>query len=272
MRQALLQVDAERLKKLSKVLGNEAVAGRVLQNEKIRDELLAFIQERLQAISLAQRQEKQALKNRAEWFRRLQRGEKGVSLPEPTRWAGPAVLYKRAADAICAGELGRGTEILRQAVEGDRATMKAVPIQVQLTEGQRALASEPAETMEVQSGEGCTPTTAPQISQLANRVVSESDTADAVTIFRNAKPHEWWTVGEDDEKEQEEQRKNPKLSKRLREPAAQADLAKRPDVPVAKTHIARRVNTEVGVEKSGEARGKSATKDSTEREAKTPKR
>jgi hypothetical protein len=257
VRDALMQVDAERLKKLTKVLGNGAMATRVAQNERVRDELLAFIQERLNAISLAQRREKQAMKNRADWFRRLQKGEKGVALPEPTRWSAPAMLYKRAADAVCAGELGRGTELLRQAVESDRATMKAVPSQVQLTDSERTSASEPAATMEVQSGEGCTPTAAPEISQLANRVIAESDTADLVTIYREPKRHAWWEVAEDDEIEKQKQKDNPKTSKRLREPAAQADLERRPAVAPERTMAVQAVKTSVEGPKR-EPKGKKA--------------
>ena len=260
VRQSLLQLDAERLKKLAKVLGNEAIATRVLQNERLRDELLAFIQERLEAITIAQRQEKQALKNRSEWFRRLQRGEKGIALPEPTRWAVPAILYKRAADAVCAGELGRGTELLRQAVESDRATMKAVPGQVALTEKERAPAREPAETMEVQSGEGCTPTTAPQIDQLANRVVAESDTADAVTLYRQPRQHAWWTLQEEDAPELQKQDDNPRSSKRLREPAAQRDQTTRPDVSVQSPRVVQAVNTSVKGPKRADPTAEHATR------------
>jgi len=231
VREALQGASPEQLRRLGRVLGNDALTGKMAHNEHLRDALLAFVAERLQAIELAQRAEKRAMQERGSWFRRLMRGERGLTLPEPGRWAGPAQLYRKAAEAICAGELGRGAELLKQATEADRATFKAAPKQLDLTSKERRPAADPAALAEVSSGEGCAPTTAPQVLAAAERIEAVSDAARAVPIWPVEGPHHWWEA-EVEEEEDPARTGDRKLGKRLREPAAQADLARRPDAQV----------------------------------------
>ena len=197
-------------------------------NDRVRDVLLAFLTERLQALEAAQKAERRAVRNRSEWFRRVMRGEKGVALPEPQRWAGPALLYQRAAQALCAGELGRGADLLRQATEADRACHKSAPKQLELGARARVPAEEPAAIAEVQAGEGCAPTTAPAALAAASRIVAVGDTADAVPVWSVGKAHHWWELEIDEDAEEKARRAGESPSRRLREPAAQADLARRP--------------------------------------------
>lgn len=227
VREALEGASPEQLRRLGKVLGNEALVGKMAQNERLRDALLAFVAERLQAIELAQRAEKRAMEERGGWYRRLMRGERGLSLPEPSRWGGPALLYRKAAEAICAGELGRGAELLEQATEADRATFKALPGQVELAAKDRRPPGDADAAALVQAGEGCAPTTAPELFAAAERIEAVTEAARAVGVYPNRGPHHWWEV-EVDEEEDPARTGDKKLGKRLREPAAQADLARRP--------------------------------------------
>jgi hypothetical protein len=257
VRDALLEAGAERLRKLAKVIGNDALAGKVAQNDKLRDELLGFIQARLEAIQLAQQAEKKAMRERKLWFRRLARGEKGLSLPEPTRWAAPALLYKKAGEAICGGDLGRGADLLKQATEADRATFKAAPKQLGLNAMQRKGASDPGELHAVTAGEGCTPTTAPELERLADRIANVSDTMDPVALDRRYRPHDWWEQV-DDEGEEKKRKEDPRRSKRMREPAAERDATGRGEHvgPAVETGVARSVKVGVqGAERRLEAVG-----------------
>ncbi len=230
---ALLGAGPEQLRRLGKVLGNDALASKMGLNDRVRDVLLAFLTERLQALEAAQKAERRALRNRSEWFRRVMLGERGVALPEPQRWAGPALLYQKAAQALCAGELGRGADLLRKATEADRACHKSAPKQLELSTRARVPAEEPAAIAEVQAGEGCAPTTAPAALAAASRIVAVGDTADAVPVWSVGKSHNWWELEIDEEAEEKARRAGESPSRRLREPAAKADLARRPDRPAA---------------------------------------
>ncbi|MBM4366085.1 MAG: hypothetical protein FJ102_07705 [Deltaproteobacteria bacterium] len=225
-REALREADAQQLRRLGKALGNDALQGKIAGNDKLRDALLALVQERLQAIQLAQQAEMRAMRNRADWYRRLLRGEKGVMLPEPGRWAAPAQLYKKAAEAICAGELGRGADLLKQATEADRATFKSVPEQVEISSQARAGPEAGAAVLAVREGEGCNPTTAPRLLALADTIVNAAQRPDLVGALRPLRPHQWWEV-EVDEDEEKKQKDDPKKSARLRQPAAQGDTGAR---------------------------------------------
>lgn len=231
VREALEGASAEQLRRLGRVLGNDALSGKVAGNDRLRDALLAFVAERLQAIELAQRAEKKALQTRGDWFRRTMRGERGITLPEPSRWAGPAHLYRKAGEALCAGDLGRGADLLRQATEADRATFKAAPKQLDLRPKERAAAVDPAAMQEARAGEGCNPTTAPELFAAATRIEAVTQDARAVGIWPTRGQHHWWEA-EVEEEEDPARTGDRKLGKRLREPAAQADLARRPDAPV----------------------------------------
>ncbi len=230
---ALLGAGPEQLRRLGKVLGNDALANKMELNDRVRDVLLAFLTERLQALEAAQKAERRALRNRSEWFRRVMRGEKGVALPEPQRWAGPALLYQKAAQALCAGELGRGADLLRKATEADRACHKSAPKQLELSTRSKVPAEEPAAIAEVQAGEGCAPTTAPAALAAASRIVAVGDTADVVPVWSVGKAHNWWELEIDEEAEEKARLAGESPSRRLREPAAKADLARRPDRPAS---------------------------------------
>ncbi len=223
VREALRQADVQQLRRLGKAIGNDALSGKIAGNDKLRDALLTLVQERLQAIQLAQQAELKALRNRGDWYRRLLRGEKGLKLPEPTRWAAPAQLYKKAAEAICAGELGRGADLLRQATESDRANFKALPKQVEIPAADRKGATSSPALAEVREGEGCNPCSAPQVLALADRITAVGQTADLVGQVRVLPPHQWWAAeeGEDEEQKKKEESK----ASRLAEPAARRDTA-----------------------------------------------
>ncbi|GDX80759.1 hypothetical protein LBMAG42_25700 [Deltaproteobacteria bacterium] len=232
VRRLLADANVEQLRRLGRALGNEALAGKLAQNDQLRDLLLAVVQERLQAIALAQQAELKALHERGPWWRRLRRGERGITMPEPTRWAAPAKLFRQAADAICAGDLGRGADLMKQAGESERTHRKAVPRQVKLPAEAPTSPIATAALAEVRDGEGCTPRSAPELFQLAARIENVGQAADNVGQIANARHAGVWWESEVDEDEDKKPKDGAPRSRRLQEPAAAADMARRPAAEV----------------------------------------
>lgn len=228
VRKLLADANVEQLQRLGRALGNEALSGKLTQNDQLRDLLLAMVQERLQAIAQAQQAELKALHERGPWWRRLRRGERGITMPEPTRWGEPARLFQQAASAICAGDLGRGADLMKQASESERTHRKAVPRQVKLPAEAPASPIQSATLNEVRDGEGCTPTTAPELFQLATRIENVGQTTDNIGQIANARHAGVWWETEADEDEDKKPKEGAPRSRRLQEPAAAADLARRP--------------------------------------------
>lgn len=248
VRRLLADASVEQLKRLGRALGNEGLAAKLGHNDALRDLLLDVVRERLAAIEAAQKAELKSLHERGPWWRRLQRGQRGIAMPEPTRWAEPARLFRQAADSLCAGDLGRGAELLKQATESERAHRKAVPTQVKLARESAPGTGVPAAIGEVHDGEGCTPTTAPDVVALAGRIENVAETHRDATHLPNARhAGQWWEV-EVDEEAEKKLRDNPRSSKRLLEPAAAADLRKRGGSrQVVPAEAVREVRTEVAV-------------------------
>jgi hypothetical protein len=226
-RRLLADASVEQLRRLGKALGNGGMVGKLAANDAVRDALLAVVHERLQAIEGAQNAELDSLERRAQWWRDLRRGARGVGLPEPTRWGQVARLYRQATVSVCSGDLGRGVDLLRQALDAERAARKAVPDQVVLPASTEPPRSQPAVMADVKDGEGCTPTQAAATLAIADRIENVSTTQDAAARLPNT-GRVWWGETAEGEEETPEEGASPG-SKRLQEPAAKADLQRRPD-------------------------------------------
>lgn len=246
-RKLLGDASADQLRRLGRRLGNDALAGTIAQNNQMRDLLLAVVRAHLEMIALAQKAELKALAERGAWWRRLRRGEPGVARPEPARWAEPARLFREAAEAVCAGDLGRGADLLKQADERERAHRKATPKQVKLPAVSSTAGVERAAIAEVHDGEGCTPTTAPDVTHMASLIENVTESADPAGSLANAR-HKgvWWEAEEEDEEGKGATEGAPR-SRRLEEPAARADMERRPvvqpvgvEAPTPKSRTPRR--------------------------------
>lgn len=282
-RRLLADANVEQLRRLGKALGNGAMAGKIAHNDSVRDALLAVIQERLDAVDRAQRAELRALRERSGWWRDLRRGARNVALPEPTRWGEVAKFYRQATVAVCRGDLGRGVDLVRQAFAAERKARKNVPSQVVLPREAELGRADPGVMADVQDGEGCTPCTAPATLALADRIENVSASEDAASrLLNTGRDRVWWAEGEEveeaDEAEQEKAQAPSPGSRRLLEPAAQADLKRRPDVGVPQVAPpVRRVRTELSprAPEQAEPEGAAPLSDEgpeTERPRRRPKR
>lgn len=198
----LRDAGSRELARMADRLGNDRVRGLVGEAAARRDALVRFIEQRLAEIAAAQEAELREMRDRADWWRRLGRGGGGVALPDPTRWREAARGYRDAAEALCAGHLGRAVSLLERAVEADRAAFRSMPPQVEMEEARRRPVDGPPETVGVGAGEGCPRTEAPAVLQAADRIVRVCDTMDQVPMPQAMRRHEGWWAEEDEDEEE----------------------------------------------------------------------
>ncbi|MFH1462870.1 MAG: hypothetical protein ABIO70_00580 [Pseudomonadota bacterium] len=196
----------EQIKAMAKDLGNKAMQDRLARATGKRDALMAFIVERLGKVRDMQQREHEVLNRRTDWWRDLAWQQPGVWLPEPERWGPVARAYRQAAEALAAGHLTRGAQLLEQAMEAERATQEALPWGLGLRPEEDAPSSDvdhgPEAMDGIGDGEGC-----PQGELPAGIAVAAE-----VERFRQAAPegrqirvvphdHPWWEEEEEEEEE-----------------------------------------------------------------------
>lgn len=197
-RDRLRDAGSKELARLAKKVGNGQVGALLGSAKEKRDALLAFIQQRLAAIQAVQQAEQKEMADRREWWLQVARGKPGFTLPDPTRWHKAALLYKRAAEAVCAGDLGRGGHLLDAAVRAERAAFETVPTQVDLPSTLSAPTAAPDERPFVDEGETAPPTQAPAVMKTADTILRVTTTSDAVPVLRNNPVHHWWDAPEEE--------------------------------------------------------------------------
>jgi hypothetical protein len=196
--EALKDVGSADLQKLAKKLGNDDVQALMGESRDKRDQLLQFIHERLSSMDVAQKAEQDAMKSQRVWWDEVAKGKPGFTLPDPTRWRHAAELYRKATEALQGGNLGRAADIMKSAIEADRAAFEALPTQVKLPADRRAGPTDPATMAKISSGEGCPVTRAPQIIEAADRISSVTERAEKVPGYDFFERHNWWEAPEEE--------------------------------------------------------------------------
>lgn len=244
-RERLQDAGSKELAKLAKKIGNSQVGSMLGAAREKRDALLRFIHQRLAQVQAVQRAEQDEMRDRRQWYLRLARSTPGYTLPDPTRWRETAVLYKRAAQSACAGDLGRAGHLLDDAVRAERAAWQNVPKQVDVPDAMKAPAENAEERPFVEEGEGCPPTAAPEVMHLADSVIRLSDSMPEVGAGPNRPTHNWWEIVEE-ELPEEKRRGGEKGAARgafsvpheaeAREKEPEKPPAKEPEVEPARVH------------------------------------
>lgn len=199
---------SKKLQKLSAKLGNKELDGKLKTAGKRRDGLLAFIVERLQTIESVQSKELTEMSDVRDWFREVAKRTPGFTLMDPTRWHEAASLYKKAAETICNGNLGRGRDMIERAVEAEHAAFESLPKQVEpnLDPHEQTAAAEPAEMGHIPENGQCPRTAVPEEIDLANRILNVQQVQAEIPPQR-LPPHTrmkmWWEEEEEEEEEQE---------------------------------------------------------------------
>ncbi len=200
---------AELLKAMAQGLGNQAVQQRLKRAGGKRDELLAFIAERLRNIQRAQHQESSLLKGKDTWWREAARNRPEVWSPEPERWGRVAREYREAIDALCRGDLGRGARLLERAMASERDAIDAMPRGLGLHPEEGSLSGDilhgPEAGDSIGDGEGCTACERPKEElRVAAEIERFSHTARPLRGLRIAPAGTPWWEEEEEEEEEEE--------------------------------------------------------------------
>jgi hypothetical protein len=193
------EAGAKELTVLATKVGNDRVGDLVKDATQRRDALLAHILQRLGALKGAQSAELRAMSDRRVWFDEVARGQTGFALPDAGRWREPALLYRRAAEALCGGDIGRGADLLRRAADAEAAAFASMPGQVDLPTSERQAARAPTEAMSAHDGETCPVTHAPSLFKLADSVIRIADRAPEVAHPRQHRRKAWWQNEEEDD-------------------------------------------------------------------------
>lgn len=196
---------ASRIQQLAKAVGNDEIAKRIAQGNATRDQMLAFVTERLQGVKELQTREL-ALTNKEasfDWWRAA--GDAGMKLPEPepTRWHATARAYDEAVQALCRGDLRRGQELLQKAIEVEEQTTDEMTDLVDTTEAWRAEALDPglfAALVAASPTAGAAAVPEAIRSLVAEITHVEQTVPDATNKLRRRDP--WWTLDEDEDGEE----------------------------------------------------------------------
>jgi hypothetical protein len=187
-----------RIQQLAKLLGNDEIARRITDGNASRDQMLAFVTERLAVVQELQDREIQLTKRSADYP--LPKGLDPRDLARPTRWHATAEAYEAAVKAICRGDLRRGQELLERAQQVERDTIEHLSRLVDTGEAWRAgqldagaLATLVAET----PVSGACGEPADLRARIDAILAVQQTVPDRATPRREADP--WWTLDEGDE-------------------------------------------------------------------------
>lgn len=211
---ALRDPASQQLRTAAAKQGNGAHQAATSGSDSKRDEILHWIAHRLaQAQVLQQRELDQIAKQRV-WYDEVAHKKGNFALPDPTRWKHCANLYQQAIQQLCAGHLGRGAQLLDQAVEAERAVYHSLPAQVKRDDQHQAPLGAPDARMGISSGASCGTTHAHEMTDLARHLSAVTEHAGDVAQPQRNRPHTWWS-----ESKAEPEHKKPAAKKK---PAAAA--------------------------------------------------
>ena len=200
-------VDSRILQKISKSMGLSGLQSELNQRSHQRDELLAFVCHRLQKVQQVQQLELAEMDNNREWFRDVARGKPGYFLPQPTRWHECAESFKRAAQAFCQGHLGRGKQLLEQALEQEKSAYDSLPKQVseQLNKKDRSGDAAPSAVGDISQTAVCPVINQPKELRIADQILNVQDVMRNVSPLRRLGALKWWESPEEEEQEEQEE-------------------------------------------------------------------
>lgn len=193
-----------RVRQLQRGLGNDELRQQLDQGRADRGTMLAHVIDRLGVIEELQSRELRLLDRGAtfEWWRAVSRDDnEDVSVPDPNHWHEVARTYKLASEALCAGNLGRGHELLERAMKLDDHEVDKMTELVDTT----GVDFETRPDVGVLDGlvgvgnvEPCAP---PEGIEVADRILSiQVDIHRTPEVRKGASP--WW--GEDEEEDEED--------------------------------------------------------------------
>ena len=178
----------------AQAVGNRETQRQLLTSQKSREALLEIIVGRLSIMRHLQLKENDLLKSRDEWFYAVHRGTD--NLPNPGRWKLATEHYKKAATALCRGDISQGLSLLEAAQEAEAEAHHNLP------KGMGEVKKPPTSTATPNDSPSQTaPCATPSGLVIADRILSLNPTvADAST--RKKSLHDWF--GPEIEEEEED--------------------------------------------------------------------
>lgn len=201
-RGAIRDPGAERLLRMGGAVGNDELLQRLQRGNASRDELLAHLCTRLEAMREAQQREVEAgLPNamRDHWKGIADEHKAEIVEPEPTRWHEAAGTYEQAAYQLCRGDLAQGHQLMERAIAQEQAAFDAVSAHIDVGDLRNDEAA-PVVGGDVALDAPCTPVDAPPEVGLAREIQNVTQTAPSVP-WRPRTRDPWWTLEEDEEEE-----------------------------------------------------------------------
>jgi hypothetical protein len=197
------EANSAQLQQIAKVMGNQHLSQSLQGSAAQRDTMLAHICERLNVLQGAQSKERQSMSREREWFKGVAKGADGYHLPDLTRWHESAELYKKAGDALCGGNLGRGADLLNQAAAAEQAAFDSVPkfVKVTLDENEQA-AGAPEIAQAANDESSCAGCAKPSDLKVADKILAIQDKMEATPPLSRRKSR--WFDEELEEEEEEE--------------------------------------------------------------------
>ena len=193
--------DSAQLRQIAKVMGNNHLRDTIKDGASQRDGLIAHICSRLNVLEGAQKKEQLSMSREREWFKGVAKGADGYHLPDLTRWHESAKLYKKAGEALCNGQLGRGAKLLREASAAEQAAFDSVPkfVKTELESHEKSEGA-PETAQQLNDEAACSSCAKPAELKIADRILAHQDKMEQTPPLPRRKPT-WF----DEEKEEEEE-------------------------------------------------------------------
>ncbi len=173
-------------------LGNSEMQALLNRGAQTREALLQFLLSRLTQMHQSQIREAALLKQRDAWFISVHMGRD--HLPKPNRWHSCALAYKKAALALCRGDLNRGWQLLNKGLKEEASAKQDAPKRLQLDPSETPSAPAAPKTDMTRPVDGHA------ALELANQILNNDHQVDPAST-RKKKLHDWFSVAEEDEEE-----------------------------------------------------------------------
>ena len=176
----------------AEALGNSEMQALLKRGTQTREGLLQFLLARLGHLQGLQSREEALVNQRDRWFIPVHKG--ADFLPDPNRWHPCAKTFKRAALALCRGDIARGWQLLAKGVEEEKQASRNLPNAIQGLHKPTPEAPAPPQI------DCTTPCDTHSAIRIADEILNRSHHVDDASTRKKAL-HDWFESGEEEEED-----------------------------------------------------------------------